>query len=161
MVLSGLIVGGHVRRKGEVVEIPEHLPLDPYEQREKWSGKIYYVECESAIDKKKVKEKLGTQEIDLADVSGVNISPQFTPEGADALKAKDKPENVITEADLPNLLPQPFEVNEEQQADEIPEVENAQEEVQEGKEKEVKATTAKSRRKKVKRKAKKKAVKEE
>lgn len=104
MVLSGLIVGGHVRRKGEIVDKPDHLPDSPQEQMEKFKGKVYYVVVDSPWDKKVAKDRLSKQEEDIEEITNIVIDAQFSDEGA-RLEGDVKPDNVITEDDLPNILP--------------------------------------------------------
>ena len=110
MALSGLIIGGRVRQKGEVVEKPPYLPSSPKEQMDKWKGKVYYVEVGSVHDTVATKNALDKQEQDLSTVSNVLIQPVMNDQGAGLLGENTAP---LTEEDLPNVIPDYYESDEE------------------------------------------------
>ena len=86
IVLSGLIIRGEIRNKGEVLEVEDgSLPSDLREQAERWDGKIFYVEVDSEYDTSATKKILENQGNDLLNRLKLDVSPQLTPQGTKVL----------------------------------------------------------------------------
>ena len=109
--MSGLVVKGQVRTKGEVIDMPNGLPESPEDQMAKWHGKVYYVVIDSNLDTAKAKEILGKQEEDLVKIKQVEIGPQLSEEGQILLGNTESKE--LTLDDLPNVVPDYFEAEDE------------------------------------------------
>ena len=97
MVLSGLSVGGAIRRIGEVLDIPDTLPLEPNDQASKWNGKVYYVAVNSKYDNVPSKNILRKQEHDLTAVEQVNVNGQLSIQGMELIEP-DQEESILDKA---------------------------------------------------------------
>ena len=91
MVLSGLSFNGEIRQQGEVLDIPDSLPLEPDAQAAKWNGKVYYVAIKSKYDNVPTKNILRKQEDDPTTVTQVHVSAQLSDEGKELFGEESDP----------------------------------------------------------------------
>ena len=150
MVMSGLVMGGQVRTQGEVIDMPDGFPVSPEDQMAKWHGKVYYVVVDSNLDNAKAKEILGKQEEDLVKTRKVEVSPQLSEEGAVLLG--DVKSNQLSFDDLPNVIPDYFNAE-----DEMEEMDLEKGKVEDAEEKEEEIVTTVSETEEIDNKGKKKA----
>ena len=80
-VLGGLSIGGEIRSKGDMVDIPDDSPSTPQEQADRWGNKVFYVEVGSEYDTNEMKKIFRAQGSDMLERMKVEVEAQMSPQG--------------------------------------------------------------------------------